>query len=87
MYSSAEVNVSSTNIYAEHLRILEEAVQEAAEFDVRSAEVYQALEYLQARSQRRWGFTAYLEGLERGDHYMMKMGFEQIRHHLGEQQY
>ena len=84
MWNAPKNEIPTTDICSEHMRILEDAVLDADEFDVRTPEVYEALDYLQKLSNRTWGFTLYREGLERPDLNMMREGFMFIQQHLGE---
>ncbi len=83
MWKSPDNPVPQSGICEEHLRILEEAVREAGDYDVRSAAVYEALDYLQERSARSWGFTLFREGLECWDVPAMYKGLALIKQHLG----
>lgn len=84
MYITSEKSIPSIEIRNEHLRILYEATIDAEDFDVRNANVYEALDYLQDITSRAWGFTLYREGLERPDLNLMRQGFDKIQQHLGE---
>lgn len=83
MWSSPEKQIPRQDVRAEHLRVLENAIEQAEEFDPRTSEVYQALEYLQTSSNSTWGFTVYHEGLESGNFQAMRLGLNLIRQHLG----
>lgn len=63
--------------------MLQKAVHDAAEFDPRTNEVYVALDYLQAKSLHRWGFTVFREGLERNTPGALAQGLGLILKHLG----
>ncbi len=83
MWSSPEKEIPSHNLRAENLRILENAVAQAEDFDPRTPEVYSALDNLQASSCRSWGFTVYREGLECCNMQAMSMGLSLIKQHIG----
>ena len=62
-------NAVKNDLPREHLRqeafnTLEKAVSECIEYDVRSTEVYAALDFLQKSCPNKWGFTLFREGLE-----------------------
>lgn len=83
MWSSPEKEIPSHDIRAEHFRILENATEQAEDFDPRTPEVYSALDSLQTSSCRSWGFTVYREGLEICNAHAMRMGLALIKQHLG----
>ena len=83
MWNSPDNPVPQSDIRAEYLRVLKEAVKDAQDFDVRSGSVYDALDYLQERSTRTWSFTLFREGLECWDVQAMHKGLALIRQHLG----
>lgn len=83
MWNCPDKPVPETDIRQEHLRVLQKAVLDAAEFDPRTSEVYAALDYLQGRSLRRWGFIVFREGLEKNTVGALRRGLELIVQHLG----
>jgi len=83
MWNSPDKHISQSDIRTEYLRVLKTAVMDAQDFDVRSARVYNALDYLQERSSRSWGFTLFREGLECWDIPAMQKGLALIHQHLG----
>ena len=83
MWSSPEKQIPRQDVRAEHLRALEHAIEQAEEFDPRTSEVYQALEYLQTSTNSTWGFTVYREGLECCNMHAMSMGLSLIKQHIG----
>jgi hypothetical protein len=83
MWSISPQNIPDRDIRADHLRTLERAVEESAEFDVRRPEVYAALEYLERRSSRRLGFTVFRQALAAGRRPDLIRGLTLIKAHLG----
>jgi len=83
MWSASKIDIPEFYVKQVHLRVLDEAVKNASEFDVRSAAVYEALDYLQKNSLHTWGFTVFREALEQNCHATLQKGLELIRKHLG----
>lgn len=83
MWSTTANRVSGRDIAKEHLRILQAAVAESADWDVCRAEVYEALDYLEQQCSRSWGFTVFRQGLEDKSELALREGFALIRKHLG----
>lgn len=83
MHWGAHIGIPESSIEQEHLRILRKAVLDAGEFDPRTGEVYAALDYLQAKSLHRWGFTVFKEGLEKNTPGALRHGLRLIHQHLG----
>ncbi len=84
MWNTTKKGIPPSDIEREHLRILEDAVRDCMEdYDVRSAAVYQALDFLQKKSARSWGFTLFREGLENWNPTALQQGFRLICQHLG----
>ena len=83
MWSAPASRISRTNIQREHLRILEHAVAECADSDVCTAEVYEALDYLQRDANRTWGFAVFRRGLECKSEAGIAEGLSLIIKHLG----
>lgn len=84
MWSTSRKEIPRQQIDAEHMRVLEEAVQNCEEdFDVRSASVYDALDHLQQRSTRSWGFTLFRQGLEDWSPMALHQGLRLIKQHIG----
>lgn len=83
MWNTPKNTVSACEISREHLRILEVAVQDCELYDVRTGAVYDALDALQAQSNRSWGFTVFRRGLELWSPEMLREGLRLIRKHLG----
>jgi hypothetical protein len=83
MWHAPKNAISAGDINREHLRILEEAVQDCELYDVRTGVVYVALDALQAQSNRSWGFSVFRRGLEQWSPEMLREGLRLIRNHLG----
>lgn len=83
MWNAPKNAVPAGEINREHLRILEEAVQDCELYDVRTGAVYDALDALESRSNRSWGFTVFRQGLEVWSPEMLREGLHLIRRHLG----
>jgi hypothetical protein len=64
MWNSPKHKIPESHVKQEHLNALWRAVQDAGEFDPHTPEVYAALDYLQKRSNRTWGFTVFREALQ-----------------------
>ncbi len=64
------------------MRVLEEAVNDCLHYDIRTAAVYNALDYLQAKSNRSWGFTVFRQGLEQWNPSALDKGLGLIKQHL-----
>jgi len=82
MWNSTQNKVSEGEIAREHMRVLEEAVQDCLHYDIRTSEVYEALDYLQNKSIRSWGFTLFRQGLEIWSPTALKDGLKLIKQHL-----
>lgn len=82
MWSSPEKPISEENITAEHMRVLEEAAKDCMHYDIRTSEVYAALDYLQSKSLHRWGFTVFKQGLEQWNPSALHEGLRLIKQHL-----
>lgn len=84
MYAQVEKPRDTRN---QDLEILEKAIYEAFDQDVRSDEVYSALNRLQKHSNRLGGFRAYREALEEPDPFQrpqkLKEAYLLIKQHLG----
>lgn len=65
MWSSPEKPTPSEYFRREHISILENAVQDCLDYDVRSSELYAALDYFKRDSAR--GVALFNEGLEMRD--------------------
>ena len=83
MWSIPKNEIPQDQIKREHLRVLEEAVKNSTEFDVRTKEVYVALDYLQSKSLKTWGITVYREALELHSPSALAEGLRIIKQHLG----
>ncbi len=83
MWHAPNNAIPASEIVREHLRILDEAVQDCELYDVRTGAVYDALDYLEAQSNRSWGFTVFKQGLEHWSPEMLREGLRLIRKHLG----
>ena len=66
---------------------LEKAIEDCIEYDVRSTEVYAALDLLQKSCPNKWGFTLFREGLEQFDWNIraqyLREGLFYIKKHTG----
>lgn len=83
MWNASANTISKGQIEREHLRILEEAVKDCTDYDVRSAAVYAALDFLQKETDRTWGFTVFRQALEQWNPTALQEGLKLIKQHLG----
>lgn len=84
MWNATKNEVPRYQIDAEHMRVLEDAVQNCEEdFDVRSAAVYAALDHFQEHSVSTWGFTLFRQGLEDWQPAALHEGLRLIKQHIG----
>ena len=83
MWNAVNNKVSRGQILAEHMRVLEEAVKDCELYDIRTPSVYEALDCLQALSNRTWGFTVFRQGLEQWNPSALQEGIKLIKQHLG----
>tara|TARA_B100000780_G_C21114437_1_gene450721 strand:- start:1462 stop:1722 length:261 start_codon:yes stop_codon:yes gene_type:complete len=84
MWNCPQKPISQADIDAEHMKALEEAVINCEQdFDVRSKQVYIALDYFQARSLHSWGFSLFRQGLEDWSPAALHEGLKLIKQHLG----
>ncbi len=67
----------------EHWRVLKEAVANIEDSDPRNGEVYKALMYFQARTQRQGGINLIWAGLRTGNAGFLKTGMDQLKKQLG----
>ena len=68
MWYSSGKKVSPREIEDEYLQILERAIQNAVFEEIRTAELYDALDFLKAGARgKTWGFTLFYEALEKCD--------------------
>lgn len=67
MWNAVVRQKSRDILQKEAIETLEYAVQNCIEHDVRSGDVYDALDLLQSYTPNRWGFTLFREGLEQFD--------------------
>ncbi len=79
MWRATKNHVSETAIVREHLRVLEEAVNDCMHYDIRSQAVYEALDYLQSQSNKSWGFAVFRQGLEEWSPLLLQKGFRLIQ--------
>jgi len=63
MRNAVKNEVPRHHLKQHSLAILKQAVSECIEFDVRSSELYEALDFLQKSCPNKWGFTLFREGL------------------------
>ena len=63
--------------------VLRSAIEYAEDFDPRTEDVYQAIEYLRPRVPRVGGLNLFIKGLESGNVLMMQSGFQLMRKHMG----
>lgn len=86
MWNAVRNDVSRHYSKKHSLDVLEQAVSECIEFDVRSSELYEALDFLQKSCPNTWGLTLFREGLELRDWNMraeyLTNGLKYIRKHL-----
>lgn len=84
MWSTTKKDIPQKQIEAEYMRIIEAAVQDCMEdYDIRTAELYEALEYFEAKSMHSWGFTVFKQGLEDWNPVALVEGLKLIKTHLG----
>ena len=84
MWSTTKKDIPKKQIEAEYMRIIEAAVQDCMEdYDIRTAELYEALEYFEAKSMHSWGFTVFKQGLEDWNPVALVEGLKLIKTHLG----
>lgn len=84
MWSTTKKDIPKKQIEAEYMRTIEAAVQDCMEdYDIRTAELYEALEYFEAKSMRSWGFTVFKQGLEDWNPVALVEGLKLIKTHLG----
>ena len=84
MWNITKKDIPKKQIEAEYMRIIEAAVQDCMEdYDIRTAELYEALEYFEAKSMHSWGFTVFKQGLEDWNPVALVEGLKLIKTHLG----
>jgi hypothetical protein len=83
MWNAPKNTIPASEIIREHIRVLKEAVADCELYDVRTGPVYDALDALEALSNRSWGFTVFRQGLERWSPEMLREGLRLIHEHLG----
>ncbi|HAK98465.1 MAG TPA: hypothetical protein DCP14_03865 [Rhodobiaceae bacterium] len=87
MWNAVKNEVPRRHLRQEAFNTLEKAVCECIEFDVRSNEVYAALDFLQKSCPNKWGFTLFREGLEQFDWNIraqyLREGLSYIKKHTG----
>lgn len=77
MWHIPKNTIPESQIFSEHLRVLEEAVNDAELYDVRNSAVYEALDYIaQAKPWVRWHCTQFRRALEEWspEHLIEAMG-------------
>lgn len=84
MWNASKNNIPESNIRDEHMRALEEAVNDCMHYDIRSNAVYEALDYLQNDCTRTWGFTLFRQGLENWSPKALHEGLGLIKKHLSQ---
>lgn len=83
MWNATKNEIPRYQIEREHMRIIECAVDDMFEdFDVRSAKLYEALDYFEKQSTSTWGFTLFRQGLENWETIKLKEGLRLIRQQL-----
>ena len=84
MWSTTKKDIPKKQIEAEYMRIIEAAVQDCMEdYDIRTAELYEAIEYFEVKSMHSWGFTVFKQGLEDWNPVALVEGLKLIKTHLG----
>lgn len=78
MWSSSKNDISFTEIRNHHLSVLFEAVKNASDSDIRTNDVYEALEFLQKECAKTWGFALFRQGLENFDERLLQQGLKLI---------
>jgi hypothetical protein len=80
MWYSSGKEVSPREIEDEYLQVLERAIQNAALEEVRTPELYDALDFLKVGARgKSWGFTLFYEALENGNIQEMKHAYLLIK--------
>ena len=82
MWNATKHEISPQDILEEHLRVLERAVEDASEFDVRS-KARKSLEYLSVKVDRQGGINLMHAGLRERDVEKLRMGLVLLKKHLG----
>ena len=87
MWNAVKNEVPREHLRQEAFKTLQKAVCECIEYDVRSAEVYEALDLLQKSYPNKWGFTLFREALEQFDWNIraqyLREGLSYIKKHTG----
>ena len=83
MLNRAKSNNLELDTYQYHLRALEEAVSQGNDHELRHSKVIDALNYLQNKSNRNWGFTLFRQGLEIRSNAALHDGLRLIKQHMG----
>lgn len=83
MYNTTHIGIPESSIAKEHWRVLEHAVAHLEDADPRHGDVYRALEYFQARSNRQGAINLLWAGLRTGNRVYLRDGLARLRQHLG----
>jgi hypothetical protein len=83
MWHAPANKISQGHIQATHLKVLEEAVRDCDKYDIRTGAVYTALDYLEAKSIRTWGFVVFREALEVWNPSALQEGLKLIKKNFG----
>ena len=87
MWNAVKNEVPRHHLKQHSLAVLKQAVYGCIEFDVRSSDLYEALDFLQEGCPNKWGFALFREGLELRDWNMraeyLTNGLKYIKRHLG----
>jgi hypothetical protein len=83
MWHAPNNKIPESDIKKAHLEVLEEAVKDSEKYDIRTGAVYTALDYLEAKSIRTWGFVLFREALEVWNPSALHEGLKLIKKYLG----
>lgn len=74
---------SHSDLRAEHIRVLERAVEDAEEFSSFGSDVRKALDYFTANLKRQGGVNLFLYGMKHGRIDCLREALQLIKKHSG----
>ena len=83
MWNSVSKHPDRTKLIEQAIDVLEVALENCENYDVRTTKLYDALDYLQTLTIRTWGFTLFKQGLEEWNVPALHEGLKHIKKHIG----